>query len=153
MNISDSRPAFRVFTSSWFTELPPDVADRLGVLATGAPCVALLCFEQPDTHGMWCHRSLIAVWLSDALGSVVNEWGYEDLTNHWALISSSASKKSTGYDRRRHGLARESLLTRHPACARFARRIKPRPGMSVEVGEEVLVEERNGRCSSRGICL
>lgn len=54
---------------------------------------------------------------------------------------------NAGYDRRRYDLAREGLLTRHPECARYAGRIKLCPGMSVDVGEEVLVEERNGALS------
>lgn len=51
---------------------------------------------------------------------------------------------NAAYDRRRYDVAREDLLTRHPECARYAGRIKLRPGMSVEAGEGILVEERNG---------
>jgi hypothetical protein len=59
---------------------------------------------------------------------------------------------NAGYDRRRYDLAREGLFTRHPECARYAGRIKLRPGRSVEVGEEVLIEERDGWLfASRGM--
>jgi hypothetical protein len=59
---------------------------------------------------------------------------------------------NAGYDRRRYDLARENLLTRHPECARYAGRIKLRPAMNIEVGEEVLVEERSGRMiATRGM--
>ena len=59
---------------------------------------------------------------------------------------------NAAYDRRRFDMAREDLLTRHPECARYAARFKLRPGACVEVGDEVLVEERNGRLFvSRGI--
>jgi hypothetical protein len=59
---------------------------------------------------------------------------------------------NAGYDKRRYELAREDLLTRHPECARYAGRMRLRPGISVEPGEDVLVEERNGRLSaSRGM--
>jgi hypothetical protein len=51
---------------------------------------------------------------------------------------------NAGYDRRRDDLAREDLLTRHPECARYAGRMKLRPGVHVEPGDDVLVEERNG---------
>ncbi|MFX9065721.1 hypothetical protein ABTN38_20470, partial [Acinetobacter baumannii] len=56
------------------------------------------------------------------------------------------SKKTinAAYDRRRYDIAREDLLTRHPECARYAAMFKLRPGASVEVGDQVLVEERNG---------
>ena len=64
-------------------------------------------------------------------------------------------KKKTinaSYDKRLHDLAREDLLTRHPECARYAGRMRLRPGMSVELGDDVLVEERNGTLfASRGI--
>ena len=59
---------------------------------------------------------------------------------------------NAGYDKRRSDLARADLLTRHPECARYAGRMKLRPGMSVELGEDVLVEERNGRLvATRGM--
>jgi hypothetical protein len=59
---------------------------------------------------------------------------------------------NAGYDRRRYDLAREDLLTRHPECARYAGRMKLRPGVTVEPGDDVLVEERNGwMFASRGM--
>ncbi len=64
------------------------------------------------------------------------------------------SKKTinASYDRQRYDLAREDLLTRHPECARYAGRMRLRPGISVELGDDVVVEERNGALfASRGI--
>jgi hypothetical protein len=59
---------------------------------------------------------------------------------------------NAGYDRRRYDLAREDLLTRHPECAQYAGRMKLRPGVRVEPGDDVLVEERNGSMfASRGM--
>ena len=59
---------------------------------------------------------------------------------------------NAGYDNRLYELAREDLLTRHPECARYAGRMRLRPGISVEQGENLLVEERNGWLfASRGM--
>jgi hypothetical protein len=134
MSFRSARPLLRVVTSSWFTELPPDIVrigisrgpprgqrgyrrlpdlapgpwhktaseqeyislyrtqlealdpyvmiDRVRTVTAGASCAALLCFEQAEVRGVWCHRSLAADWLSKALGSVVDEWGYEHQTAH-----------------------------------------------------------------------
>ena len=67
---------------------PRAVADRLTELAGGLVPV-LLCFERPPAQaamisgdGEWCHRAMVAEWLSDALGVVVPEFGYEDLPQH-----------------------------------------------------------------------
>ena len=56
---------------------PEYVYNRLLELASGAPCVALLCFEKPCTSDGWCHRSLTASWLSKGLGIAVPEFGFE----------------------------------------------------------------------------
>lgn len=59
---------------------------------------------------------------------------------------------NAAYDTRRFDLAREDLLTRHPECARYAGRMRLRPGITIELGEDVLVEERDGRLfASRGM--
>jgi hypothetical protein len=56
---------------------PHAVADHLIRLADGKVPV-LVCFERPNT-GTWCHRSLAAAWLAEALGEPVPELGFEDL--------------------------------------------------------------------------
>lgn len=38
----------------------------------------LLCFERPNGKD-WCHRALVASWLSEALGRPVPEVGFETL--------------------------------------------------------------------------
>jgi hypothetical protein len=59
---------------------------------------------------------------------------------------------NAGYDNKLYELAREDLLTRHPECARYASRMRLRPGITIEQGENVLVEERNGWLfASRGM--
>jgi len=55
---------------------PHRTVDDLARLSNGSP-IALLCFEKPGT-GVWCHRSLAARWLSEALGQAVSEFGFED---------------------------------------------------------------------------
>ena len=47
-------------------------------LGSGAP-IALLCFERPGTSDGWCHRSLAAMWLAQALGRPVAEFGFAHL--------------------------------------------------------------------------
>lgn len=148
MNIRSARPPLRVVTSSWFTELPPEIvrigisrgptrgqrgyrrfpalapgpwyktaseqeyillykaqlaaldpfviADQIHVLAAGASCAALLCFEKAETRGAWCHRALIGAWLSTALGSVVCEWGYEHQAVHPLLPPSLRKQREKG---------------------------------------------------------
>jgi hypothetical protein len=48
-------------------------------------------------------------------------------------------------DRDRERLALETLFTRHPECAHYAGRAKPYPGANLKKGDEVLVEEREGK--------
>jgi hypothetical protein len=57
---------------------PEEIHDQIRCLAEGAPTAALVCFEQPET-GAWCHRSMAAGWLADALGIAVPEWGFDHL--------------------------------------------------------------------------
>lgn len=57
---------------------PQQVHDDLVRIAGGRMPV-LCCFEQPNRPPTWCHRSLAAAWLADALGIAVPEFGYEDL--------------------------------------------------------------------------
>ena len=59
---------------------PKAVAAELVEMAAGKVPV-LLCFERPNT-GKWCHRALAAQWLSEALGQVVPEFGFEALPQH-----------------------------------------------------------------------
>ena len=58
---------------------PQQVVDELHALADGRVPV-LVCFEQPNRPPTWCHRSLTASWLSEALGQPVPELGFETLT-------------------------------------------------------------------------
>ena len=59
---------------------------------------------------------------------------------------------NAGFDKKLYEGSREDLLTRHPECARYTGRMRLRPDMSVEPGEDVLIEERNGRLfASRGM--
>lgn len=56
---------------------PHQVAETLLRLADGKVPV-MVCFEQPNT-GKWCHRSLAAAWLAEAIGEPVPEFGFEQL--------------------------------------------------------------------------
>jgi hypothetical protein len=56
---------------------PRAVAGELAELA-GDRVPVLLCFERPASD-QWCHRSLVAAWLGDALGLIVPEFGFETL--------------------------------------------------------------------------
>ena len=56
---------------------PHTVAAELAERAGGGVPV-LCCFERPHT-GTWCHRSLVAEWLAEALGEPVPEFGFENL--------------------------------------------------------------------------
>jgi hypothetical protein len=56
---------------------PHQVAAQLRELAGDRiPC--LCCFERVGGR-QWCHRSLVAEWLAEALGQPVPEFGFEDL--------------------------------------------------------------------------
>jgi hypothetical protein len=55
---------------------PRAVAAEVDELALGR-IPTLLCFEVAG-KGQWCHRSMAARWLADALGQAVPEFGYED---------------------------------------------------------------------------
>ena len=59
---------------------PVEIYRRLSELTCGAPKVALLCFERPETRDGWCHRALAAAWLAQALKITVPEFGYAQLT-------------------------------------------------------------------------
>ena len=55
-------------------------------------------------------------------------------------------------DRDRERLAQATLFTRHPECACYAGRARPRPGESFKKGDEVLVHERGGKLyATRGL--
>ena len=65
--------------SAILAELDPHaVALTLAQRSGGRP-VALLCYERAGTSDGWCHRSLVARWLSEGLGTCVPEFGYEEL--------------------------------------------------------------------------
>lgn len=55
-------------------------------------------------------------------------------------------------DRDRELLGIETLFTRHPECARYAGRVRLRDGMTVNKGEDILVEMREGKLiATRGL--
>jgi hypothetical protein len=56
---------------------PEVVAAELTEMAAGKVPV-MLCFEQANGRD-WCHRSLAAEWLADALDEPVSEFGHEHL--------------------------------------------------------------------------
>jgi hypothetical protein len=56
---------------------PHAVAKHLIELADGKVPV-MVCFERAG-GAQWCHRSLVAAWLAEALGLLVPEYGFEDL--------------------------------------------------------------------------
>jgi len=66
-----------------------EILDRLDPLETAARLVqlasdripVLACYERPDGP-KWCHRSVAARWLSEALHEPVPEFGYEHLQQH-----------------------------------------------------------------------
>lgn len=70
----------RLYRAHLMTLDPEHVRGQIRSLATDAQCAALLCFEQPGPSGSWCHRSLAAQWLTDALSIAVPEWGFESLS-------------------------------------------------------------------------
>jgi hypothetical protein len=76
---------------------PHAIYGSLCDMANGSPCVALLCFEKPDTDDGWCHRSMAAKWLSAQLGIAVPEWGYETMsaTTHPMLPPSLMQRAAT----------------------------------------------------------
>jgi hypothetical protein len=98
----NQQPGYRMYRKlapgPWFNSLPPDeytsryhdevlarldpqaVAAELAAIAGGRIPV-LVCFERPNA-AMWCHRSLAASWLHDALGEPIPEFGYEELPQH-----------------------------------------------------------------------
>ena len=55
-------------------------------------------------------------------------------------------------DRDREFLARDTLFTRHPECAQYAGRARPRPGVTLKKGDELQVELHDGKLyASRGL--
>jgi hypothetical protein len=54
-----------------------DVLDDLVRISNG--CVPVLCCFERVGSGQWCHRSLVAQWLSETLGIKVPEIGHEHL--------------------------------------------------------------------------
>lgn len=79
-------PWFRSVTPSEYLELysnilaaldPQQVADDLCRLAAGGIPV-MCCYESPariQSGEQWCHRHIVAAWLRDRLGLVVEEVG------------------------------------------------------------------------------
>ena len=57
---------------------PHDVANQLLEMAAGKVPV-MCCFESKPGE-QWCHRSMTARWLSDAIGQPVPEFGFESLS-------------------------------------------------------------------------
>ncbi|HEY4041250.1 MAG TPA: hypothetical protein VGM32_05310 [Rhodopila sp.] len=81
---------------------PQLVAGELLALARGNVAV-LVCFERPNT-GKWCHRSLAALWLAEALGEPVREIGFE------TRPAAGSSPDALGpLAARRHGTAPETF--------------------------------------------
>ena len=71
-------PDFAARYQDLLSRLDPErVHDELMRIADGRVPV-LCCFERVGGPG-WCHRSLAASWLSDALGVAVPELGFESL--------------------------------------------------------------------------
>jgi hypothetical protein len=58
---------------------PRRVLRQILECGSGAPGIALICFERPATGDGWCHRALAASWLAAGLGIVVPEYGFEHL--------------------------------------------------------------------------
>lgn len=55
-------------------------------------------------------------------------------------------------DRDRELLSRETLFTRHPACAQYAGRANPRPGVTLLKGDQLVIEKREGKLvATRGL--
>jgi len=72
------------FTRRYYEEIldlldPQQVYDDIMRLADGKVAV-LICWEKPNDPPHWCHRELAARWLSQELGIVVPEVGFETLT-------------------------------------------------------------------------
>jgi hypothetical protein len=75
---------YRELYMAQLEKLDPAVAlkDLAGLSAGKIP--ALLCFEKPPPDQNWCHRGLVAVWLQEAAGLQIGEFGHEDLGRGWA---------------------------------------------------------------------
>jgi hypothetical protein len=58
---------------------PLAIAADLAAMAGPGRRAALLCYEPA---GQFCHRSLVAAWLSEAIGQLVPEIGFEHLAQH-----------------------------------------------------------------------
>ncbi len=68
----------RLYRTEILTRLDPKkVAADIAQLAAGKTPV-LCCYEKRPNEE-WCHRSMAALWLSDALGCPVPEFGFEQL--------------------------------------------------------------------------
>lgn len=60
---------------------PQETVEQIEKLANGKDA-ALLCYEKPDDD-QYCHRAYISVWLFEALGIEVFEYGLEDQGCAW----------------------------------------------------------------------
>jgi hypothetical protein len=67
---------YRLYRAEILGRLDPRVvASQLIDLARGNVPV-MVCYERPGT-GQWCHRSMAAEWLAEALGRPIPEVGFE----------------------------------------------------------------------------
>jgi hypothetical protein len=74
----------RIYTEEVLGTLQPElVVKDLLVIADGRT-PALLCWEPPEPGPMWCHRSLVSVWLWETLGLEVPEFGLEHEGFGWS---------------------------------------------------------------------
>ncbi len=122
IGISRSAPrrmeaGYRMFKAlcpgDWFASVPPEeyyrryqaeILARLDPKAvaaelhrlSGALTPTLLCYEKPG-GGDWCHRAMVAEWLSEALGEAVPEFGHEALPqDRHPLMPAGLARKPAG---------------------------------------------------------
>ena len=67
----------RLYNAEVLDRLDPEGVMRDLMRIADGRIPVLCCFERPNNPPTWCHRSLVSVWLGEALGIVVPEFGYE----------------------------------------------------------------------------
>jgi hypothetical protein len=68
----------RLYRSEILAQLDP-TAVAADILALAGGRIPVLCCYESKPGKEWCHRSMAALWLSNALGRPVPEFGFEHL--------------------------------------------------------------------------
>jgi hypothetical protein len=76
-------PTFvRLYADEVLGRLDPEQVHRELMQLAGGRIPVICCFERADRlcPGQYCHRALAAAWLSESLGVMVPEFGFETLS-------------------------------------------------------------------------